>query len=134
VPERREAGLLRVRAWFAPAFAPDEVLVAALASSTYRLTLFRSLLATGMALIGQNPARILLLTDRSLHLAARKFTRRRFKKLVVSYPLHSVTVTWDKTALQIGEQHYYLNPAGYQLGGVIGTEQDVELFLAANGP
>jgi hypothetical protein len=85
-----------VRAWFAPAFAPDEVLVAALASSTYRLTLFRSLLATGMALIGQNPARILLLTDRSLHLAARKFTRRRFKKLVVSYPLHSVTVTWDK--------------------------------------
>jgi hypothetical protein len=70
----------------------------------------------------------------SIHVATRRFSRRRYKKLVATYPRHGVTVTWDKTALRIGDQHYYLNPAGYQLGGAIGTEQDVELFLAANGP
>jgi hypothetical protein len=134
VPERREAGLLRVRQWFAPAFEADEVLVAALAGSTDRLTLSSSLLATGKLLVGQNPARILLLTDRSIHIAARKFSRRRYKKLIMSYPRRGVAVTWDEKALRIADRHYYLNPAGYQLGGVIGTEQDVELFLGATDP
>jgi len=134
VAEDREAGLLRVRQWFAPALTSDEVLLAALASSTSRLTTFNSLIATAKTLVGRSPQRVLLLTDRSLHVTSRKFSRRRYKKLVASYPLHTVAVTWHNGALHIADQTFFVNPPGFQLGGVIGTEQDLKLLLAASSP
>jgi hypothetical protein len=87
-----------------------------------------------MIFIGRNPARILLLTDRAIHIATRKFTKRRFKKLIVSYPLHTVPVSWDDKALHIGDRQIYLNGAGFQLGGLIGTQQDMTLFLDDSDP
>jgi hypothetical protein len=134
VAEDREAGLLRVRQWFAPAFTSDEVLLAALAGSTSRLTTLNSLIATAKTLVGRSPQRVLLLTDRSVHVTSRKFSRRRYKKLVASYPLHTVAVTLHAGALHIADQPFYVNPPGFQLGGVIGTQEDVKLLLGASSP
>jgi hypothetical protein len=141
----RQADLLRVRAWFAPAFAPDEVLVAAVATTPFRLTMLNSLVATGKALVGHNQARILLLTDRSIHVVARTFWRRRLRGVVASYPLGTVRVTLEReghhasalgldsgAVLCVGDQRFHLNVAGFQLGGEVGTGADVELFLGSS--
>jgi hypothetical protein len=145
-PTKRQAGLLRVREWFAPAFSPEETLLAALAVTPFRLTMVNSLVATGKALVGHNQGRVLLLTDRSIHIVSRKFWRRRFKRVMSSYPVGTVPVTLDTkrahvtslgldsgAALCIGDQRFYLNVAGFQMDGIVGSRQDVDLFVAAGG-
>jgi hypothetical protein len=127
---RREADLLRVRGWFAPALGPDDVLRAALAASPYRLTFINSLLVTAKELIGRNQGRVLLLTDRSILVAGRQFWRRRFRALLASHPIGSVPVVASDGSMAIGDDRFYLNPTGFQLGDV-GTATDVALFLAA---
>lgn len=123
---------MRVREWFAPVFAPDEVLSAALAGNDIRFTMLNSLIGTARMLVGDNPARVLLLTDHAIYVATRKFWKRRFKSLLTTYPLGSVSISVDRrTELRIGDDVYFLNPPGYQMGGPIGTQQDVRLFLAA---
>jgi len=126
---KRQEGLLRE--WFAPALAPDEALTAALAASTVPLTMLNSLVATSKTFAGRSPARVLLLTDRAIHVATRRFWKRRFKGLLVSYPIGTVPITVAGSELRIGEESYFLNPPGYQLGGNSGTTQDVRLFLGA---
>ncbi len=127
----RRAGLARVQQWFAPAFAPDEVLRAAVAATPFRLTMLNSLRAIPALLVGRSTGRVLLLTDRAVHVAARQLWRRRFKKLLGTYPVESVAVSADGEALCIGEHRFYPNPAGYQLGGGIGSTADIELFVEA---
>ena len=131
---KREAGLLRVQGWFAAAFAPDEVLVAALAANAYPLTMLNSLVGTAKSFVGRSPARVLLLTDRAIHVATRKFWKRRFKALLVSYPTGTVSVRATGIELWIGDESFFLNPSGYQMGGNIGTAQDVRLFVDSGRP
>ena len=85
---------MRVREWFAPAFAPDEVLTAALAGNDIRFTMLNSLIGTARMLVGDNPARVLLLTDRAIYVATRKFWKRRFKGLLTTYPIGSSRSAW----------------------------------------
>jgi hypothetical protein len=123
---------------------PDEPLLAAVAATPFRLTLLTSLVATGMALVGHNQGRVLLLTDRSIYIVSRKFWRRRFKRVVSSYPVGSMPVTLESersasasfgldsgAALRIGDQRFYVNVDGFQLGRAVGSREDVELFLTA---
>jgi hypothetical protein len=63
--------------------------------------------------------------------AGRRFWARRFRTLYASYPIGSVPVGYADGALSIDGHAFYLNPAGYQLKGVIGTATDVDLFLQA---
>ena len=121
-----------MREWFAPAFQPDERLCAALAATPFRVTALNSLLATAKELTGQNQGRVLLLTDRAIHIAGRRFWRRRFRVLLASVPLGTVVVRHDAGALWIGEEPFYLNPSGLQMGGVIGSSTDIDLFVAAS--
>jgi hypothetical protein len=127
----RESDLLRAREWFAPALQPDDVLRAAMAASRYRLTLINSLVVTAKELVGRNQGRVLLLIDRAILVAGRRFWRRRFRALLASHPIGSVPVIAGDGYLTIGDDRFYLNPAGFQLVGVVGTATDVELFLAA---
>jgi hypothetical protein len=127
----REGDLLRVRGWFAPALQPDDVLRAALAASPYRLTLVNSLVATAKELVGRNQGRVLLLTDRAILVAGRRFWRRRFRALLVSYPIGSVPVVAGEGVLTIGDDQFFLSPTGFQLVGAVGTATDVALFLEA---
>lgn len=121
-----------MREWFAGALAPDEVLVAALATTPFRLTMLNSLVATGRDLVGQNQARILLLADTSIHLTSRKFWRRRLKAVLASYRLGTVTVTTDGDAIVVGDQELYFNPLG--VGAGIGSGEDLQLLLDASAP
>jgi hypothetical protein len=128
----RERGLDTVRQWFGPALASDEALRAALAANPYRLTFFNSLIATAKELVGKNQGRVLLLTDRAIHVAGRRFWTRRFRTLYASYPIGSVPVGYAHGKLSIDGHAFYLNPGGFQLKGVIvGNATDVGLFLQA---
>jgi hypothetical protein len=129
---RRDQGLARVQTWFAPALEADETLRAALAATPFRLTRLNSLVATAKELTGRNQGRVLLLTDRAIHVAGRRFWRRRFRVLFVSYPLGTVSVRYvGDGELRVGEDAFFLNPAGFQMGGVVGSAADIELFVAA---
>jgi hypothetical protein len=121
-----------VRDWFAPAFQPDEKLCAALAATPFPVTMLNSLVATAKALAGRNQGRVLLLTDRAIHVAGRHFWRRRFRVSLGSFPLGTVVVRHDGGALWIGEESFYLNPSGLQMGGVIGSSTDIKLFVEAS--
>ena len=127
----RDRDLDTVRQWFGPALASGETLRAALATNAYPLTFLNSLIVTGKELVGNNQGRVLLLTDRAIHVAGRRFWARRFRTLYASYPIGSVPVGYADGALSIDGHAFYLNPAGYQLKGVIGTATDVDLFLQA---
>jgi len=130
-PSRREHDLLRLRGWFAPALQSNEVLRAGLAATPFRLTMLNSLVGTAKEMVGHNQGRVLLLTDRAIHVAGRKFWRRRFRVVLATIPVGTVPVSWDGRSLVIGDTRYYLNPAGFQLGGVVGTSVDLDMFLAA---
>ncbi len=121
-----------MREWFAPAFQPGELLQAALAATPYRLTVWNSLVATAKGLAGRNQGRVLLLTDRALLVAGRRFWRRRFRALLASFPLGSVSVRYADGELWIEEESFYLNPAGFQMGGRVGSATDIELFVGAS--
>ena len=86
----RQADLQRVQRWFSRALEPGEKLQAAIGVSAGK--------------------RVLLLTDRSIRVVARKFWLRRFKAALGSFPLGSVSVRYappghqaGRTALEIGE-------------------------------
>ena len=88
--EHRQADLERVQRWFQPAFEVGETLRAAVGVSAGK--------------------RVLLLTDRAIHVVARKFWARRFKAALGSFPLGSISVRYalpghqaGRTALEIGE-------------------------------
>lgn len=74
---------------------------------------------------------MLLLTDRAIYVAGRKFWRRRFRALLASYPIGTVPVRYDGGELWIDEEPFYLNPVGFQMGGAVGSGTDVELFVEA---
>jgi len=127
----RDRDLDTVRQWFGPALDSGETLRAGLATNAYPLTIFYSLIGTAKALVGNNQGRVLLLTDRALHVAGRRFWAPRFRTLYASYPIGSVPVGYAHGALSIDGHAFYLNPAGFQLKGVIGTATDVDLFVQA---
>ncbi len=127
----REQGLQQVAEWFAPALQPGETLQAALAATPYPLTMVNSLVGTAKDLVGRNQGRVLLLTDRAIHVAGRQFWRRRFRVLLGSFPLGTVSVRYASGELWIHEQSFYLNPSGYQLGGAVGSATDIELIVRA---
>jgi hypothetical protein len=131
-PSPRDQGLQTVRDWFAPALQPDEKLRAALAATPFPVTTLNSLVATAKELTGRNQGRVLLLTDRAIHVAGRRFWRRRFRVLLGTFPLGTVVVRHDAGALWIGEEPFYPNPSGLQMGGVIGSSTDIELFVEAS--
>jgi hypothetical protein len=135
--------LNKVREWFAPAFAHDEVLRAVLLARSYRLTFSRHLIATLQALAGFNQGRVLLLTDRSIHVASRQFRYPRFQRLLTSYPIRTVPVTMETrrptrfavdvdsgAVLAIAGRPFFLVPGGFRLD-LVGVGEDIELFLAA---
>jgi hypothetical protein len=138
--DERAAALLRVREWFAPALGPSETLQGALATTPFDLSnpyspaaVGHSLLAAGQALTGNNQGRVLLLTDTSIHVARRRFWKRRFKALEASYPVGGVRVTAEGNGLRIGDQVFFPNWTGFQLGGAVGGPHDVQLLLEAGG-
>ena len=90
----RDADLSMVRGWFEPAFQTDEELRAALMAIPYRLTVVDSLVTTAKELAGRNQGRVPLLTDRAIHVARRTFWRRRFGRLLASYPIGTVPVCY----------------------------------------
>jgi hypothetical protein len=120
-----------VREWFAPAFQPGEDLRAALAATPYPLTMMHSLVATAKELVGRNQGRVLLLTDRAIHVVGRRFWRRRFRALLASYPIGTVPVRYAGGELWIDEVPFYLNPVGFQMGERVGLDADVDLFVGA---
>ena len=127
----REQDLLQVTEWFAPALQTGETLRAALAATPYPLTMANSLVGTAKDLVGRNQGRVLLLTDRAIHVAGRHFWRRRFRVLLGSFPLGTVSVRSSTGELWIDEEPFYLNPSGYQMGGAVGSATDIELFVRA---
>jgi hypothetical protein len=128
---RRDQDLEKVRQWFSPALQPDEHLRAALATTPFRLTVVNSLLGTAKDLIGQNQSRILLLTDRAVHVVGRRFWRRRFRSLLVTFPLGTVAIRYDSGELRLDDDKFYVNISGFQLGGDVGSTTDIELFVEA---
>jgi hypothetical protein len=127
----RDLALLKVHGWFAPAFEPGEDLRAALMATPYPLTVVNSLVATAKELVGRNQGRVLLLTDRAIHVAGRRFWRRRFRVLLASYPIGTVAVGYAGGELRIDGEPFYVNPAGFQVGPRVGSGKDVELFMEA---
>jgi hypothetical protein len=93
--------------------------------------MINSLIATAKELAGRNQGRVLLLTDQAILVAGRRFWRRRFRTLLASHPIGSVPVVSGAGYLTIGDDRFYLNPGGFQLGGDVGSATDVALFLAA---
>lgn len=136
--DERQASLLRVRQWFAPALAPSETLVAALATTPFDLSnpyapaaVGHSLVAAGQALMGNNQGRVLLLTETFIHVARRRFWKRRFKSLEMSYPVGAVRIVAEGHGLRIGDQAFFPNWAGFQLGEAVGGPHDLRLLLGA---
>jgi hypothetical protein len=127
----RAEGLQRVQQWFAPAFAPDETLRAALAATPFPVTYWNSIVAAGKELTGHNQGRVLLLSDETIHVVGRHFWRRRFRAELASYAVGTVPVRYAADVLHIADVPFYLNAAGFQMGGVVGSNTDVELFVAA---
>jgi hypothetical protein len=128
----RSAGLELVRSRFAGALADDEVLIAAVATTPFRLTVLNSLIATAKDLVGQNQARILLLSDRSIHICSRRFSKPKLRKVLATYPIRGVPVGWAGGALVVDGKSFYMNNAGYQVARGIGNSFDVDLFVAAS--
>lgn len=74
---------------------------------------------------------MLLLTDRAIHRAGRRFWRRRFGVLVASYPIGTVAVGYAGGELRIDGEPFSVNPAGFQVGPRVGSGKDVELLMEA---
>lgn len=111
-PPDRARDLEKVRTWFLPAFAPDEVLRAALAATPFPLTTLNSLIGTAKELVGQNQGRVLLLTDRAIHVVGRQFWRRRYRRSLASFPLGTTAVRRDAATLWIADVPYYITSTG----------------------
>lgn len=139
---RRQQELLRIREAFAPALAPNEILVGALSVTPFDLSnpsspaaIGNSLVATGKALTGNNQGRVLLLTDRNIHVARRKFWKTSYRGVDASYPVRSVPIRREGNGIRVADKVYYPNWTGFQTGGargVVGTVEDLQLLLAAS--
>ena len=92
---------MKVRGWFTPAFGPGEDLRAALMATPYPLTVVNTLVAKAKELIGRNHGRVLLLSDQAIHVAGRRFWRRRFRVLLASCPLARCRLAWSAGELRI---------------------------------
>ena len=138
---KRQQELVRIRQAFAPALAPDETLVGVVAVTPFDLSnpsspkaMGNSLLATGKALTGNNQGRVLLVTDKNIHVARRKFWKPSYRGVDASYPLRTVPVRREGNGIRVADRVYYPNWTGFQAGGargVVGSAEDLRLLLAA---
>ncbi len=127
-----QGSLAEAARWFAPALDRDEVPRAVLTATPHPVPSLATVRDAVGDLGGRCSGRVLLLTDRAIHVGSRPLWRRRVRATVSRYPLGSVTVALHGAALVVGGVAYYLNAGGYQLRPTLWMTPEMRMFLAAS--